>query len=93
MDWHYYPDGRVVETRPRKNTHPTVKPLDLMRWLVRLATPAAGLVLDPFTGSGTTRLAALAEGRRFVGVELNEEYLAIALARRVQAGLGMEGVI
>jgi len=60
---------------------------------VRLATPAGGLVLDPFTGSGTTRLAALAEGRRFVGVELNEEYLAIAAARRVQAGLGMEGVI
>ena len=50
-------------------------------------------MLDPFTGSGTTRLAALAEGRRFVGVELNEECLAIALARRVQAGLGMEGVI
>ena len=93
MDWHYYPDGRVVETRARRNTHPTVKPLDLMRWLVRLATPAGGLVLDPFTGSGTTRLAALAEGRRFVGVELNEEYLAIAAARRVQAGLGMEGVI
>lgn len=93
MDRHYYPDGRVVETRARRNTHPTVKPLDLMRWLVRLATPAGGLVLDPFTGSGTTRLAALAEGRRFVGVELNEEYLAIAAARRVQAGLGMEGVI
>lgn len=93
MDRHYYPDGRVVETRARRNTHPTVKPLALMRWLVRLATPAGGLVLDPFTGSGTTRLAALAEGRRFVGVELNEEYLAIARARRVQAGLGMEGVI
>ena len=93
MDRHYYPDGRVVETRARRNTHPTVKPLALMRWLVRLATPAGGLVLDPFTGSGTTRLAALAEGRRFVGVELNEEYLAIALARRVQADLGMEGVI
>lgn len=82
-----------VAARARRNTHPTVKPLALMRWLVRLATPAGGLVLDPFTGSGTTRLAALAEGRRFVGVELNEEYLAIALARRVQAGLGMEGVI
>lgn len=93
MDRRYYPDGRVVETRARRNTHPTVKPLDLMRWLVRLVTPAGGLVLDPFTGSGTTRLAALAEGRRFVGVELNEEYLAIAAARRVQAGLGIEGVI
>lgn len=84
MDRHYYPDGRVVETRARRNTHPTVKPLALMRWLVRLATPAGGLVLDPFTGSGSTRLAALAEGCRFVGIEINEEYLAIAASRRVR---------
>ena len=84
MDRHYYPGGRVRQTRPRRNTHPTVKPLALMRWLVRLATPAGGLVLDPFMGSGSTRLAALAEGCRFVGIEINEEYLAIAASRRVR---------
>jgi len=84
MDRLYYPGGRVRQTRPRRNTHPTVKPLALMRWLVRLATPAGGLVLDPFMGSGSTRLAALAEGCRFVGIEINEEYLAIAASRRVR---------
>lgn len=52
-----------------RNTHPTVKPVALMRWLVRLVTPPGGLVLDPFAGSGTTGVAALLEGCRFVGVE------------------------
>jgi hypothetical protein len=65
----------------RRNVHPTVKPIDLMRWLVRLVTPPAGLVLDPFTGSGTTGIAASLEGFRFVGVEREPEYAAIARAR------------
>jgi site-specific DNA-methyltransferase (adenine-specific) len=56
-----------VKTRARLNTHPTVKPLELMKWLCRLATPPGGVVLDPFLGSGSTALAALAEGFRFVG--------------------------
>ena len=47
---------------PKRNVHPTVKPIDLMRWLVRLVTPPGGLVLDPFTGSGTTGCAAMLEG-------------------------------
>lgn len=66
-----------------RNSHPTVKPIDLMRYLVRLVTPPGGLVLDPFTGSGTTGCAALLEGARFVGCELDEkgEYLPIAEAR------------
>lgn len=76
-----------LRTNARKNHHPTVKPLDLMRWLVRLVTPAGGLVLDPFLGSGTTRVAAQMEGRRCVGIEKEEEYLAIALARLTQMGL------
>ncbi len=63
------------------NTHPTVKPLALMRWLVRLVCPPGGLVLDPFLGSGTTALAALAEGRRCVGVEREPFYVAIARKR------------
>jgi hypothetical protein len=68
----------------RKNVHPlepTVKPLDVMRWLVRLVTPPGGLVLDPFAGSGTTGCAAVLEGFRFLGVEREAEYVPIAEAR------------
>jgi len=64
-----------------KNVHPTVKPTDLMRYLVRMVTPPAGLVLDPFTGSGSTGRAAMLEGMRFVGCELSPEYAEIARAR------------
>ena len=64
-----------------KNHHPTVKPLDLMRWLVRLTCAPGGTILDPFSGSGTTLAAALLEGRNAVGVELTEEYLPIIEAR------------
>jgi site-specific DNA-methyltransferase (adenine-specific) len=63
------------------NPHPTVKPLELMRWLVRLLCPPGGLVLDPTTGSGTTGAAALLEERRFIGIELDPDYLEIAAAR------------
>ena len=69
------------EPLPRVNVHPTVKPTDLMRYLVRLVTPPGGLVLDPFTGSGSTGKAAVLEGMRFVGCELSPEYSAIAEAR------------
>ena len=67
--------------RGEGNTHPTVKPTDLMRYLVRLVTPPGGVVLDPFMGSGSTGKAAVLEGFRFIGCELSEEYLAIARAR------------
>lgn len=67
--------------RGEGNTHPTVKPIDLMRWLVRLVTPPGGLVLDPFAGSGSTGVAALREGFRFAGVELLPDHYEIALAR------------
>ncbi|WNW10092.1 DNA methyltransferase [Pseudomonas sp. DTU_2021_1001937_2_SI_NGA_ILE_001] len=63
------------------NHHPTVKPTDLMAYLCRLVTPAGGLVLDPFTGSGSTGKAAIREGFRFIGCELDPEYLTIARAR------------
>jgi len=65
----------------RQNTHPTVKPIALMRWLVRLVTPRGGVVLDPFMGSGTTGIAAVLEGMDFIGVELNPAYAEIARAR------------
>ena len=65
----------------RKNTHPTVKPKELMRWLVRLVTPPGGTVLDPFLGSGSTGIAAATEGFDFVGVEREAEFVDIAVAR------------
>lgn len=65
----------------RKNNHPTVKPTDLMRYLVRLVTPPGGLVLDPFCGSGSTGKAAVLEGFDFCGIDISEEYAEIARAR------------
>ena len=66
---------------PDRNDHPTVKPIDLMRWLVRLVTPPGGVVLDPFAGSGSTGCAALLEGFSFIGIEREPAYAAIARAR------------
>lgn len=71
-------DGRETQYR---NIHPTVKPTSLMRYLVRLVTPPGGVVLDPFTGSGSTGKAAVLEGLSFVGCELTAEYMPIARAR------------
>jgi hypothetical protein len=67
--------------RGSANKHPTVKPVELMRWLVRLVTPPGGVVLDPFTGSGTTGVACVREGFKFVGIEREPEYHSIATAR------------
>jgi site-specific DNA-methyltransferase (adenine-specific) len=63
------------------STHPTVKPIDLMRYLIRLVTPPNGTVLDPFAGSGTTLVAAIHEHMNPIGIELTEEYWAIIEAR------------
>ena len=63
------------------NNHPTVKPTDLMAYLCRLVTPPGGVVLDPFMGSGSTGKAAVREGFRFIGIEIDAEYIAIAEAR------------
>jgi len=65
----------------RKNHHPTVKPTDLMRYLVRLVTPPGGVVLDPFMGSGSTGKAAVLEGFSFIGIEREAEYFEIAESR------------
>jgi site-specific DNA-methyltransferase (adenine-specific) len=65
----------------RANHHPTVKPLDLMRYLVRLVTRKGGTVLDPFMGSGTTGWAARLEGCDFVGIDREPEYVEIARGR------------
>lgn len=73
---------RQIENVPKAgNSHPTVKPTELMAYLCRLVTPPGGLILDPFMGSGSTGKAAMREGFRFIGCELSAEYLAIAEAR------------
>ena len=69
------------EKAPSKNTHPTVKPIKLMKYLCRLITPKGGTVLDPFMGSGSTGMAAKEENFEFVGIEKEEQYFNIASAR------------
>ena len=71
--------GRFVTEK--KNVHPTVKPIKLMKYLCRLITPKGGTVLDPFMGSGSTGMAAKEENFDFVGIEKEEEYFNIASAR------------
>jgi len=72
-------DG-VIPT-PRRNIHPTVKPIKLMAYLIELGCPPSGVVLDPFVGSGTTCIAAKQLVRKYIGIEVNPEYVAIARAR------------
>jgi DNA modification methylase len=80
-------DGRKAEIGESdrlpvtKNHHPTVKPTQLMRYLIKLVTPPGGTVLDPFTGSGSTGKAALLDGYKFVGAELTAEYMPIIEGR------------
>lgn len=77
-------DGRITPKAvrgPQANHHPTVKPVALMRWLIRLVTKPGDVVLDPFGGSGTTGVAALLEGRRVVLVEREPAFVAIIRAR------------
>lgn len=76
--------------RGEGNSHPTVKSIALMRWLVRLVTRRGGLVLDPFMGSGTTGIAALQEGMRFVGIERDADYMEIAKRRIAEAEAEIE---
>jgi len=70
-----------------ENTHPTVKNVALMRWLIRLITPPGGLVLDPFMGSGTTGVACIAEQCRFFGVEKEQIHFETA-KQRLRAAMG-----
>ena len=78
-----FPNARRRSSRPRtvRNAHPTVKPIEVMRWLVRLACPPKGLVLDPFCGSGSTGIATILEGRRFIGIELDPDHAHLARTR------------
>jgi site-specific DNA-methyltransferase (adenine-specific) len=78
-----FPNARRRGSRRRtvRNAHPTVKPIEVMRWLVRLACPPEGLVLDPFCGSGSTGIAAVLEGRHFLGIELDPNHVQLARTR------------
>lgn len=75
------PRAGAGRTGGARNFHPTVKPIELMRWLVKLVTPINGTVIDPFLGSGTTGIACRHEGRSFIGIEREAEYLEIAQKR------------
>jgi DNA modification methylase len=75
------PRAGAGRTGGSRNFHPTVKPVELMRWLVRLVTPIDGTVLDPFLGSGTTGMACRYELRNFIGIEREREYIDIAERR------------
>jgi site-specific DNA-methyltransferase (adenine-specific) len=72
---------RTFENAKRQNFHPTVKPIALMRYLVKMVTPLGGTVLDPFLGSGTTACAAILEGFEWLGCEMTEDYWPIIEAR------------
>lgn len=72
------PDKPVA---PTKNFHSTVKPVELMRWLIRLVTPPGGTILDPFLGSGTTLIAAIGEGVKGIGIEKEADYAELACER------------
>jgi hypothetical protein len=89
MKMERWPDGslreRVTEPAARRNTHPTVKPTELCRYLVRLVTPPGGVVLDPFMGSGSTGRGAVLEGFDFIGIEREAEYIEIARRRIAEA--------
>ena len=74
-------DGYEYDRPSVHNIHPTVKPIKLMRWLVRLLTPPGGTVLEPFAGSGTTLVAAQLEGFKSIGVEKNPPYADLCVAR------------
>jgi site-specific DNA-methyltransferase (adenine-specific) len=84
------PEHGPKENVRARNHHPTVKPTALMRYLCRLVTPPGGVVLDPFTGSGSTGKAAVMEGFDFVGIEREAEYVEIARARIAAAVPEME---
>ena len=74
-------EGAFNKARLARNHHPTVKPTELMRYLCRLITPPGGILIDPFMGSGSTGKASMLEGFRFIGIEREPDYFAIAEAR------------
>ncbi|WP_207732390.1 DNA methyltransferase [Heliobacterium chlorum] len=77
----YTMDGRERKPVKSRNHHPTVKPVELMAWLIKLVTPPGGIVLDPFGGSGSTAVAAKKNGFDFILIEREKDYAEVARAR------------
>ena len=90
-DWarYFYCPKTSKAEKGKDNSHPTVKPIKLMKYLCRLITPKGGTVLDPFMGSGSTGIAAKDEGFEFIGIEREKEYFEIA-ERRVSVASPLE---
>ena len=81
-DQSYFYAPRVTrQERGENNTHPTPKPINLMRYLIKMFCPKDGIVLDPFSGSGSTGIGALLENREYIGMDISEEYTEIARER------------
>lgn len=78
---YFYAPRATRKERGEYNDHPTPKPINLMRYLIRVYCPKGGLVLDPFMGSGSTGIGALQEGRKFVGIDMDQHYVDIAQKR------------
>jgi len=81
----FYSSKATKKDRGEGNTHPTVKPVKLMEWLVKMVTPKNGKCLDPFMGSGSTGVAAVNTGRKFIGIEMDSDYFQIAKSRIEEA--------
>jgi site-specific DNA-methyltransferase (adenine-specific) len=75
----------------RANHHPTVKPIALMRYMIRLVAPRGAVVLDPFMGSGSTGCAAMVEGMQFIGIDITPEYVDIARRRIAWRSCSLDG--
>jgi DNA modification methylase len=85
-------DGSLAGTPvQRANHHPTVKPIALMRYMIRLVAPRGAVVLDPFMGSGSTGCAAMVEGMKFVGIDITPEYVDIARRRLAWWSCSLDG--
>ena len=78
-------------TAPAANVHPTVKPIALMRYMIRLVAPRGAVVLDPFMGSGSTGCAAMVEGMQFIGIDITPEYVDIARRRLAWWSCSLDG--
>lgn len=82
---YFYAPRATRKEKGEDNDHPTVKPVDLMAWLIKIYAPVDSIVLDPFCGSGTTGVAALQNGRKFVGIDVTENYANLATKRCTEA--------
>lgn len=84
--------SNVLQARrvhPSERVHPAQKPIDLMRQIVRVVAPVGGLVVDPFAGSGSTGVAAILEGRRFIGIEREAAHVNVCRLRLAEASFGI----